>query len=56
MAQPRGFRDDLFQLAVFLAEGPKLAQLRQAQPGELLLPATELCSLTPSRRQTSVTF
>jgi hypothetical protein len=48
---------DLFQLAVFMAQRPELAQLLQTQPGELLFPAVErLCSLTPSRRQTSVTF
>jgi hypothetical protein len=32
---------DLFQLAVFVAERPQLAQFLQAQAGELFLPAVE---------------
>jgi hypothetical protein len=34
-------RHDLFQFVVFVAERPELAQLGEAEPGELLLPAVE---------------
>jgi hypothetical protein len=34
-------RDDPFQFAVFVAQRPQLAELRQAEPGKLPLPAVE---------------
>src|SRR6187549_2308133 len=37
----RQVRNDLFQFAVFMAEGSELAQLLEPEPGELLLPPVE---------------
>ena len=41
VAVERQVRHDLFELAVFVAQRPELAQLRETQAGELLLPAVE---------------
>jgi hypothetical protein len=40
-AVEREVSDDLLQLGVFVAQGPELAQLLQAEPAELLLPPVE---------------
>jgi hypothetical protein len=41
VAIEREVGDDLFQFAVFMAQRPQLAQLRQAESGKLLFPAVE---------------